>query len=110
MGYFWHGNVADVHRTLFPRLMLLRPHTVLLEVAKLHTPRVHGVGGPAQGHHPPPHQPPAPVAVHHHPQLEHQVQDQQGEDEAEDALSSLLQHADSIETTEKLQESENSKS
>ena len=75
-------------------------------IAKLHTTlRRHGVGVPAQGHHHPPQPPPAPVAVHHHPQLEHQVEDHQGEDEADDVLLGLLQHADSSKATKILYDS-----
>ena len=79
-------------------------------ISKLHTTlRRHYVSAPARSHHrhQPPHPPPAPVAVHHHPQLQQQVQEHQGADEADDVPLGLLQHADSTNTTEILYESKN---
>ena len=79
-------------------------------ISKLHTSlRRHYVSAPARSHHrhQPPHPPPAPVAVHHHPQLQQQVEEHQGADEADDVPLGLLQHADSTNTTEILYESKN---
>ena len=78
-------------------LLCILPSLLLpLNTPKLQTvDRLDGVGPPLpQGHHHPPHPGPAPAAVHHHPQLQEEVEDQESHRKPDNLLLHTLGDAE----------------